>query len=576
MRLPSTARAGIFSLGTGILVFASVYAWSVTRTLDPIDIPITLAPGHIHTGDFKINVEASFSVQIRFLEGANPACSETRELQTRRLTSLSTQAIPRPTANAPGEDDANVTRGIYLGTFFTEPGQYNLDLEVLSSTQNFDACRPRLQIEANPYDYNHLDDTLSFAGLFSVVCVLLGISLLFVFGTTYFRKEPLEELRLRIFKTDPPSPPVRLSPISHRRSFPLLPLLGVICVTSGVFLFLATLHWYRSRSFVVVDMPISLGPGHIRTGEFTTRVAGAYVIRIATGEQYYEDCPAYRVIKTRWSLRKANQVIDHREGPQNFWEPTGIAIGGSDLHAFHAEQGTYNLDVEQLTDGSCLDFTKPRLRVELSGYDRAEYDDLNAELQLLSLFSFGLGLIFLFAYRSMRLGQTPRPLPLSPAIPELKPTWGITGLRQRRFLVKRNWGVNPVMNISTIALVCAFTWFTWLVPTWLMYASGERNSQGILASIPRKGVSAVQITTGLTAPLVTIDAKRHPFLNYKQTTWEDLPKGLEQSLRGLPVRVVYFDADRDALFMDAAKAIDIIQGLNAKPILLTPRSKSEQ
>ena len=64
-------------------------------------------------------------------------------------------------------------------------------------------------------------------------------------------------------------------------------------------------------------------------------------------------------------------------------------------------------------------------------------------------------------------------------------------------------------------------------------------------------------------------------MNYKETTWEDLPAGLDQALRGLPVRVVYFDGDRDILFMDAARAIDVIQGSDAKAILMTPGSKAQ-
>jgi biopolymer transport protein ExbD len=83
------------------------------------------------------------------------------------------------------------------------------------------------------------------------------------------------------------------------------------------------------------------------------------------------------------------------------------------------------------------------------------------------------------------------------------------------------------------------------------------------------------VSSGLTAPLVKIDAKGHLSLNYQQTTWEELPAGLDQALQGLPVRVVYFDGDGNIPFVDAAHAIDIIQGLGAKPILLTPGSKAE-
>ena len=93
--------------------------------------------------------------------------------------------------------------------------------------------------------------------------------------------------------------------------------------------------------------------------------------------------------------------------------------------------------------------------------------------------------------------------------------------------------------------------------------------------LPRKGFSKVAIASGLTAPLVKIDAKGHPYLNYKQTTWEELPWGLEQALLGLPVRVAYFEGDNDIMFTDAARALDVIQGLGAKAILVTPRSRAE-
>ena len=71
----------------------------------------------------------------------------------------------------------------------------------------------------------------------------------------------------------------------------------------------------------------------------------------------------------------------------------------------------------------------------------------------------------------------------------------------------------------------------------------------------------------LTAPLVGIDSLRRVYLNYRQTTWEELRRDLEGALRGLPAQVVYLDGDNDILFMDAAQALDTIQGLGARAIL---------
>jgi hypothetical protein len=69
--------------------------WVNTRTLRLLDAPVTLAPGHIRTGDFKINVAADFSVQIKVPYNRGPRC-EAAGLRTRRLTSIGGQPIAAP------------------------------------------------------------------------------------------------------------------------------------------------------------------------------------------------------------------------------------------------------------------------------------------------------------------------------------------------------------------------------------------------------------------------------------------------------------------------------------------------
>jgi len=435
MRLPGTARVGILVLCLGIVAYGSVYLWVNTRTLSPVDIPVTLGTGHIRTGNFKINVAANFSVQIRIPHPGLPGCGEGNGLRTRRITAIGGHAISTPGAWGAGED--GITIGTYLGSFDSRPGNYNLDIEVLSATQYLNSCEPRLEIEASYGDFDGWESTEESAFAFGVFCGLLGMALLLVSTTLRVRERTFEEMRLRIFDADTPtgpSPPLERRP---SRSIRLLLIFGIVGIVEGL-----------------------------------------------------------------------------------------IAIA--------------------------------------------------AELQLMSFLSITVGLAFLVAYWSGKLRERPRDLPLAASLPEQKPAWGITGLRYRRFPARRGWAMNPVMNIPAIALVCSLTWFTCFAPMWIGYATGQGwKWQGLLVSLPRKGVPAVAIAPGLTAPLVSIDAKRHVFLNYKETTWEKLPAGLEQAFRSQPVRVVYFEGDPDALFMEAARAMDIIEGAGAKTVLLTPGSKAE-
>jgi len=164
MRLPGTARVGIFALFAGISVVGVGFYWANTRTLVPVDIPVTLASGHIQTGDFKINVKAYFSIQVRLPYDAGPGCGEASSLRTRRLSSIGGQLIAVPGWEEPTE--SGVTRGTYLGSFWSKPGLYNLDIEVFSSTQSLDHCRPRIQIEASYADFDKEESIQAYSFFF--------------------------------------------------------------------------------------------------------------------------------------------------------------------------------------------------------------------------------------------------------------------------------------------------------------------------------------------------------------------------------------------------------------------------
>jgi biopolymer transport protein ExbD len=399
--------------------------------------------------------------------------------------------------------------------------------------------------------------------------------MLLILPAMHFRKKSLRIHTLKIFDKSARAGPAPPADPTLRRSIPWLLILGTFSVSIGIALCAGTLHWYYTRGFLLVDKPVSLGPGHIKTGPFTSNLKGTYSIEFDTQVPDIYDCPQYLALKTHWMLTRDGRVAAHRERGDYDAETSDVAISGMYLYYFDAEPGTYNLDVEVVSDGRCLDVGKPRLRVYLSSWDRAEYDDLNGELQLFSLLCAGIGFAFLFAHHFAMLRGSSRFLPLALCLCEQKPAWGITGLHYRRFPDRRSWAMNPVTNLPTIALMCALTGFIWLAPMWLLYARGQRSSQGLLVSLPQKGLPAIATASGLRAPIVGIDAKRHIYLNYKETTWEELPEGLEQALLGLPVRVVYFEGDNEIMFMDVARAIDVIQGVRAKAILWTPRAKAE-
>ena len=62
-RLSLTAKAGIILIAGPCLWLASWALWHYTRSWEPVDIPISLAPGHISTS-IKIKFESDYAIYI--------------------------------------------------------------------------------------------------------------------------------------------------------------------------------------------------------------------------------------------------------------------------------------------------------------------------------------------------------------------------------------------------------------------------------------------------------------------------------------------------------------------------------
>ena len=154
-----------------------------------------------------------------------------------------------------------------------------------------------------------------------------------------------------------------------------------------------------TRTFVPVDMPVSLATGHIKTGPFRINLRDGYSIWIDLDENVQSDatCNAYSSLQTRWVLYGSGQVVEKWDYP---------VLLGTYLQGFHAENGTYELDVEVVSDASCLNSAHPRLRVTTG---KREYEEEFSPLMWLSVLCIGagIGLLALFEI-ARRRNQAPK------------------------------------------------------------------------------------------------------------------------------------------------------------------------
>jgi biopolymer transport protein ExbD len=174
MRVPLTARIGLTLILAGAGAYAGIGRWMSTRIVYALDMPISLAAGHIHTGPFRLNLRADYGVFVAIpssgqWEQANPQCNPYQHLQTRMVLSRDGKTVAR-------QDQPTI---LPWPTFFEgSPGTYELDVDVLNDFRCVDPIGPRLEIIAKTENYESGAFTLKVA---AIVAMYIGFcSLVFV------------------------------------------------------------------------------------------------------------------------------------------------------------------------------------------------------------------------------------------------------------------------------------------------------------------------------------------------------------------------------------------------------------
>lgn len=494
----------------GGTVLAGAWAgWTATRIWLSVDIPISLSPGHIRTGEFKINLKSKYWVYILADRKPGIPCllgfisDECRETPSALKVSWSLSDAGKNVADGGSDIDQgtlggseNVGRG--LGFFWVEEGKhYALDVHVLSDGSRLNVANPHLRIEelgGKYWEYLSLTVFVLFLGMLSVV-----------FGLTlWFRA--LADAESSALSA--PSMPVVAK---SRSALSGQVWIGIVLVLFGLVAFIAVHRWMTTRTFVAIDMPISLGRGHTRTGPFQINLKDFYGVRIDTRRQSYFDpkCPPY---EADWVLYRDGHVV-----AKNEWTPyTGL--GG-----FKSEKGTYDLELEVLSDTRCLDHGAPRLLVST---DKSNYEDYSVPILWASALSIALGATLLtLAYLQYFEQRRPRTTRITDS--------GSIGERfqwAQKLPLRKQFLTPPAF-----ALIASTTLF---VPVIVLSLLSPLPAQGLFAHLMKSLPLAANNDLWIEPIVVHVaDAgpgmQPHVFVNSKLTSWDKLGSALKTSLRSV-------------------------------------------
>jgi biopolymer transport protein ExbD len=334
---------------------------------------------------------------------------------------------------------------------------------------------------------------------------------------------------------------------------PLTGRFGIALIVVGSALLMYSIYWLAPRPLVALDMPVSLSPGRIRTGNVSViSVDDLYYIdiefdraplRTATG------CDPHSVLETQWTLSSDGTVLERGSSP---WEGSGLTIG-----VLLPEKERYAFEAEIIPGASCLNARHPRLKIQTHPYP----GDLYTILNWVSVWFVAIGFVLLI--RSLLAGGLTE-----------KPKYRIFPAMVLRNVVpfQRHRPIPLIKDLPDFGLVVGCLLY---ILVFIFIVIQPMVPQGLLVDIGERSVVALQKSPWAETLTVSVDGQGRFYVNEQPVPKEELQTKLREELEKRMVWIVYFEADQNGTFANAIYSFDIIQGLGAQVVWITPHIREE-
>lgn len=196
MRLSGTKLAGLALVASGVALFGIWAVWLAVRTDHPVDVPISMAVGHVRSREFKVNLNALYIIEIEVQKkipfdtlncllglGTSSTSSALQECPDRPSVVKASWTLTsggQTVANGSSDDDregdwGNDSISRILGSFHSKDGgRYVLDLNVLADGSSLALGNPRLKVRVHPMFYEDAMVGGAAISLIALVLVLTG------------------------------------------------------------------------------------------------------------------------------------------------------------------------------------------------------------------------------------------------------------------------------------------------------------------------------------------------------------------------------------------------------------------
>jgi biopolymer transport protein ExbD len=333
---------------------------------------------------------------------------------------------------------------------------------------------------------------------------------------------------------------------------------GIITVIAAALLSWGTTLWLKTRTFDPVNMPVVMGTGKIQTVQFEINLREVYQVDLSVDHDSvcsrvgYTD-ERWRVYRLRSGTPKKRELQASSEDPRQ---------EGWFIYGFGASPGKYELEWEAPDEPACLNEGHPRLHIftDSEGYRRA--------VGLIQFVCVPLGaagiILVLRGLASWLLGSLwkRRSLRIFPDM-VLRNVFSVRRHRPSRLVAEL-----PHFGLFWGCILIILMFMVIILPSRLKF-------RGLLVNFGNTSVAVWQESPSTETLGVYIDCPGGFYVNGKRLAREELRAKLNEELGKRIVWTVYLEADEQCAFGEAVYAMDTIQGLGARLIWLTPRTRAE-
>jgi biopolymer transport protein ExbD len=322
-------------------------------------------------------------------------------------------------------------------------------------------------------------------------------------------------------------------------------------------------RWLKTRTFEPVDKPILLEVGKVHTERFEINLREDYNVQIdvnfssdyVTEEQ---QCP-FRYWEADW---KVYRLSGRGERTRELWASSAeMRSQGEIPMGFKGRPGKYELEWSVQDARACLNARHPRLHVYTVS---SSYEVFGGFLVLVCIFAGGIGLVL--ALRPVAAWTMAYFFDKGP--PRMFPEMELRNIIPR----KKHRPMPLICDMSNFRVIWGgvlfmfATFFATVTPL---------EQKGLPVDFREQRAVGVEKSPWTEMVSVYVDARRGYLVNGHPVRREELQSELKKELSRQMVWTVYLEADLNCSFEDVVHAMDKIQGLGAKLVWITPKTREE-